>query len=114
VFEGDNWIAPVITGVFGIILSIVAAILARRGSKLGAQENRAPDVQEMWAQQEADRRMRQTMEDLWWKLWRAFQSYYRRVQTSVSRMDLTEAQLATFELNTKEQAAIDARPPDDK
>ena len=109
----DQGVAPAITGAFGIILSVVAAILARRGAKLGARESKAPDVQELWAQQEVDRRMRIAVETLWWNLWRAFQSFYRRVQLAVGKLDLTESQLKMFELNTKEQAAIDARPPED-
>ena len=63
-----EWISPSITGIFGIVLAIVAGILARRGSKLSAQEQRAPDVQELWAQQETDRRMRQVVEDMWLSL----------------------------------------------
>jgi len=109
----ETWIAPTIAGVFLVISGVLAAILARRGAKLGTREQKAPDVSDLWAQQEADRRMRIIMEDLWWKLWRAFQSFYRRVQTTVSTLDLTEAQLKHFELSPKEKAAIDARPPEE-
>lgn len=109
-FETE-WVGLIISGGFGVVLSIVAAIFARRGSKLGNQENRAPDVQEMWAQQEQDRRMRQVMEDLWWRLWRAFQAYYRRVMALAVAWGLTDEQIQKLELTTSEQKAIDARPP---
>lgn len=109
----SEFIGLVITAISGLLLSVVAAIMARRGSKLGTREQRAPDVQEMWAQQEADRRMRQLVEDLWWNLRRAFQSYFRRVTGAVSKMDLTEAQAKVFELNAKELAAIGAKPPEE-
>lgn len=108
----ENWVAPIITGVFGIILSVLAALLARRGAKMGTRESRAPNVEELWAQQEADRQARIAMETLWWNLWRAFQSFYRRVQHTISGLDLTEKQRNAFEMNAKEQAAIDARPPE--
>lgn len=109
----SEWVGLIISGLCGIVLSIVAAVMARRGSKLGNRETRAPDVQEMWAQQEADRRMRQLVEDLWWNLRRAFQSYFRRVTGAVGKMNLTEAQAKVFELTPKELAAIEARPPEE-
>lgn len=93
-------IAPGIAGFFAILTGIIAAIVARRNVKTGAREQRAPDVQEMWMQQEQDRRLRHLVEDMWWALRRAFQSYYRRVQSGGST-----------ELTTKEQAAIDAKLP---
>ena len=107
----ENMVGLVITAALGIVASTVAALLARRGSKLGSRENRAPDVQEMWAQQETDRRMRQIVEDIWWGLRRAFQSYYRRVTSAVAKLGLTEAQMKPFELTKAEQAAIDKEPP---
>ena len=107
----DNWVGLVISGVFGVILSILAAVFARRGAKIGNRETRAPDVQEMWAQQESDRRSRQSAEDLWWKLWRAFQSYYRRVMALAITWGLSPEQIKKLELTASEQKAIDARPP---
>lgn len=108
-----EWISPSITGIFGIVLAIVAGILARRGSKLSAQEQRAPDVQELWAQQETDRRMRQVVEDMWWVLRRAFQAYYRRFTNAAMHMNLTQEQARLFELSPEEVEAIEARPPKD-
>ena len=107
----ENVVGVVITGVFGLIVGIIGAIMARRGQKLGNRENRAPDVQEMWAQQESDRRMRQMVEDLWWNLRRAFQSYYRRVMNTVAKLGLDPK---PFELTAAEQKAIDASPPAEK
>lgn len=107
-------IAPVITGVFALLVGIVGGFMARRGSKLGHREQRAPDVQEMWAQQEADRRMRQLVEDLWWNLRRAFQSYYRRVTHTIIHLGLSDEIVAKFELTDKELAAIEAQPPIEK
>lgn len=109
----ETWIAPTIAGIFLVISGVLAAILARRGAKLGNREQKAPDVADLWAQQESDRRMRIIMEDLWWKLWRAFQSFYRRVQTVSAALDLTDAQIKQLELTAKERAAIDARPPEE-
>ena len=106
----ENAIGLIITGVFSVVVATLGAVLARRGAKLGNRETRAPDVQEMWAQQETDRRMRQIVEDLWWGVRRAFQSYFRRVTLAVSKLGLTEAQLKTFELTKAEQAAIDKEP----
>lgn len=108
----DIWIAPTITGVFAVIISLVGGVMAFRGSRIGAKEQRAPDVQEMWAQQDHDRRSRQAVEDMWWNLRRAFQSYFRRVTSAVMKMDISDAQRKAFELNTKELAAIEATPPD--
>lgn len=110
---GFEWIAPVITGVFAVVLTFVGGILARRGSKVGSLEQRAPDVQEMWAQQESDRRMRQVTEDMWWSLRRAFQSYYRRVTSALMQLSLTQEQAKAFELTHEEVEAIEARPPKD-
>lgn len=107
----ENLIGLVITGTFGLIIGIVGAIMARRGQKLGNRENRAPDVQEMWAQQESDRRMRQLVEDMEWTLRRAFRSYYRRVMNTVVKLGLDPKH---FELTTSEQKAIDATPPEEK
>jgi len=106
-----EWIGLIISGAVGVVLSIVAAVFTRRGAKLGSRENRAPDVQEMWAQQESDRRMRQIMEDLWWKLWRAFQGYYRRVMALAISWGLSAEQIKKLELTPAEQKTIDARPP---
>ena len=108
-----EWIAPTITGVFGLALATVAGFLARRGAKLGSREARMPDVQELWAQQEADRRMRQLVEDLWWRVRRAFQAYYRRVNSIAQQLDLPPEQLAHFELTKKELSAIDSTLPDE-
>ena len=102
-------IAPVITGIFALIVGIVSGFMAHRGSKLSTREQRAPDVQEMWAQQEADRRMRQAVEDMWWALRRAFQSYYRRVTYTLIALNIPEDKMSRFELTAKELAAIDAR-----
>lgn len=110
VFDPE-WVGLIITGVFSLILGIVAAVFTRRGARLGNKENRAPDVQEMWAQQEADRRQRQAVEDLWWKLWRTFQGYYRRVMALATLWGITDEQLKKLELTSAEQKAIDARPP---
>lgn len=107
----EQWIAPTITGVFGVLLATVTALLARRGAKQGNREQRAPDVQELWAQQESDRRMRQLVEDLWWTVRQAFQSYYRRVNTAVHLLNLTPEQLVLFELTKKELAAIESELP---
>jgi hypothetical protein len=109
----DALIAPVITGIFALIVGVVGGLMARRGSKLGAREQRAPDVQEMWAQQEADRRMRQLVEDMWWNLRRAFQSYYRRVTHAMVSLNIPDDKRAKFELTATELAAIDAHLPDD-
>lgn len=113
----ENIVGLVITAILGIVASTVAALLARRGAKLGNREQRAPDVQEMWVQQENDRRVRQIVEDIWWSLRRAFQSYYTRVQRAVQRLVssgvITEAQAKPFELTAAEQKAIDAEPESD-
>lgn len=114
---GTEWVAPSITGLFALIVGIVGGILARRGKRLEAKESRAPDVEMLWAQQESDRRARQSAEDLWWNLRRAFQSFYRRVQHHIGLLVaaglLTEVQASHFELTDKEKAAIDARPSED-
>lgn len=110
---GFEWISPVITGIFAVVLTFVGGLLARRGSKVGSLEQRAPDVQEMWAQQESDRRMRQITEDMWWALRRAFQSYYRRVTSALIQISLTKEQARAFELTPDEVEAIKARPPKD-
>ncbi len=109
---GTEWIAPTIAGAFALIAAIVASIMARRGARLGNRENRAPDVESMWAQQEADRIARQVAEDLWWKLWHAFQGYYRRVAALATKWGLTDEQKKLLELNAAEERAIDARPPE--
>jgi hypothetical protein len=109
----ENVIGLVITGVFGVTVTVLGGIMARRGSKLGSRENRAPDVQEMWTQQEHDRQMRQMVEDIWWSLRRAFQSYFRRVTTAIAKLDLTEAQKKSFQLSASEQKAIDMEPESD-
>lgn len=108
-----EWVAPVVTGIFGVIVVIMGAILARRGEKLGAREQRAPDVQQMWAQQESDRHVRQEVEDMWWELRRAFQGYYRRVTNKTLEMSLSEEDAKAFELTPKELKAVRARPPED-
>lgn len=110
----DNVIGLIITGIFSVVVATLGALLARRGAKLGNRETRAPDVQEMWAQQETDRRMRQIVEDLWWNLRRAFQSYYRRVVGAATKLGLSEAQMKQFELTKAEQAAIDKEPIEPK
>lgn len=109
----ESWVGLVITGVFTIVLAIVSAIMARRGAKVSNKENRAPDVQEMWAQQEADRRMRQIVEDMWWTLRRAFQSYFRRVTGLITKLNLPDDVAKQFELTPKELAAIEAQPPEE-
>lgn len=103
-----------ITGGFGLAIAIVGALMAARGRKLGNRETRAPDVQELWAQQELDRRARQHAEDLWWNLRRAFQSYFRRVIVAVDTMDLAPAARKLFDLTTSERRAIDAQMPTDE
>lgn len=113
-FIPEAAIGPIITGIFGLLIGLVAAFMARRGQKLGNRETRAPDVQEMWAQQEGDRRMRQLVEDIWWTLRRAFQSYYRRVNAEVAKMGLTEAQAKRFELTASERKAIETGLPEEK
>lgn len=110
---GPESIAPIVAGGFGLLTGIIAALLARRNSKMGSRENRAPDVQEMWAQQEADRRTRQVMEDMWWDLRSAFKSYFRRVSSAILRLDLTKEQSRVFSLTAAEKAAINATPPED-
>ena len=104
-------IAPLITGVFSLCIAVVGGVMAFRGSRIGAKEQRAPDVQEMWAQQESDRRTRQEVEDLWWQLRRAFQSYFRRVTGAVIKMNLSPEKRKVFELTTSELRAIEAKPP---
>lgn len=83
--------------ISGIILGAFGVWNRRRGN----QETKAPDVDQMWKQQESDRRAKYTLEDMWWTLRRAFQSYYRRVQAGGSR-----------ELTADEQAAIDRKLPE--
>lgn len=95
-----EFIAPSIAGVFAIITATIAAVVSRRNAKNSAREDRAPDVQELWAQQERDRQARYTLETLLWRLLHAFESYFGRVQAGGSK-----------ELTAKEQAAIDACVP---
>lgn len=108
-----EWIAPSVTGIFASLLALLSWILARRGAKVDHREQRAPDVQELWIQQEADRRMRRLVEDLWWRVRRAFQAYYRRVNTAAALMNLPPEQLKVFELTDKELAAIESALPED-
>jgi hypothetical protein len=110
---GNEWIAPIITGIFLVIVAIVGALLARRGQKLSSREDKAPDVQEMWVQQEADRRTRQLVEDMYWTLRRMFQSYYRRVLNTIATMNLPPEKAALFEMTAKEKAAANATLPDE-
>lgn len=107
---GQEFIAPVIAGIFLIITAVVAAVLARRNSTKGNREVRAPNVQEMWAQQEMDRRARQIMEDMWWDLRSAFKSYFRRVSSLVLTLGIEDKR---FNLTPMEKKAIEATPPED-
>ena len=109
----ESWVAPVITGIFALLVGVVGGVLARRGARLSHREQRAPSVQEMWAQQEEDRQMRILMEDRWWRLWRAFQSFYRRVQAAVVRLSIPEEHRKEFDLTEKEREAVNLRPPDE-
>lgn len=93
-------IAPLVTGIFLLVTGAIALFSNHRNMRNGARESRAPDVQEMWAQQEADRRQRHLVEDMWYNLRNAFRSYYRRQLAGGSK-----------ELSAKEQAAIDAELP---
>lgn len=104
-------LAPIISGIVAVIITTLGAIMARRGAKIGSKENRAPDVQEMWAQQETDRRIRQLVEDMWWNIRRAFQTYYRRVQLVAAEKGIDDPRL---ELTAKEQKIIDTPPPADE
>jgi hypothetical protein len=106
-------VAPIVTGIFTVITVLLSIFLARRNARMGNRENRAPDVQEMWAQQEADRRTRQVMEDMWWDLRGAFKSYFRRVSSAILMMNLTKEQLKIFTLTKAEHDAINAVPPED-
>lgn len=106
-------IGPLITGIFGISITIVAAVMARRGKRYDNRETRAPDVQEMWVQQERDRATRQHVEDLWWGVRRAFQSYFQRVTLEIIRMKLPESEQKKFELTASELRAIEATVPED-
>ncbi len=109
----QNIIGVIITGIFGIIIGIVAGLMARRGAKLGARENRAPDVQEMWAQQESDRRARQIIEDMYWDLRAAFQSYLRRVTDLIHASPLSDENKKKFELTPAEKKVVNAKLPTD-
>ena len=107
---GQDAIAPIIAGVFGIVTAILAGTIYRRNAKKGRRDVRAPNVQEMWAQQEADRRARQIMEDMWWDLRGAFKSYFRRVSSLVLTLGIEDKR---FNLTPSEKKAIDATPPED-
>jgi len=106
-----DWIAPTITGIFGLVLAIVTGVLASRGRRLGNRESRMPDVTDLWVQQEQDRRMRQLVEDLWWNVRRAFQSYYRRVNSAALALHLPADKMAAFELTKRELSAIESELP---
>lgn len=107
---GQEAIAPIIAGVFGVVTALVAAQLYRRNKTKGNRELRAPNVQEMWVQQELDRRARQVMEDMWWDLRSAFKSYFRRVTSLLLQLNIDDKR---FNLTTSEKKAIDATPPED-
>jgi thioesterase domain-containing protein len=109
----DNVVGLVITGVFGVVIAVVGGLMARRGARLGQREGRAPDVEQMWEQQEADRLARQRAEDLWWAVRRAFQSYFRRVTALADALALPPEKRRRFELLPAEKRAIDAEMPSD-
>lgn len=109
----QEWIAPIVGGIFAVVTGVLAYITSRRNAKKGNIERRAPDVQEMWVQQEADRRSRQVMEDIFWDLRSAFKSYFRRVSTAILGLNLTKEQTEIFSLTATEKKAIDATPPVD-
>lgn len=112
-FPSEDVTGLVITGIFGILVAVVTGVMARRGARLSNQEGRTPDVEQMWAQQELDRRQRQRAEDLWWAVRRAFQSYFRRTIMAVDALDLPPAVRRKFDLLPAEQRAINADMPDD-
>lgn len=107
-------IAPIITSVLAVVVAVLGGIMARRSQKLGNIQQRAPDVQQMWSQQETDRRMRRRAEDIWWNIRRAFQTYYRRVNLAVLKLDLTPEQTKEFDLTMTELKAIEAELPEEE
>jgi hypothetical protein len=112
--DGNSaWIAPTIAGGFAVVTALFAAYTANRNRRKGNLEQRAPDVQEIWVQQENDRRQRQIMEDMWWDLRAAFKSYFRRVSSTLLRLNVSDEDAKMFSLTASETAAINATPPSD-
>jgi len=96
----DVWIAPTITGVFGVLVVIAGAIIARRNLRTGAREARTPDVDESWREAERQRYARGLFEELFYVVRGGFRSYVRRAQEG-----------GALELTPQEKAAHDVSAP---
>jgi hypothetical protein len=100
-------VTPYIPVLVIILGSIIVGIFNRYNNKKGNVETRAPDVNEIWQQQamqskelDMERKLRRTLEDMYRDLRRVFMGYVLRVQNG-----------GNTELNTREQKAVDTKPP---
>lgn len=96
----DQLIAPIIAGVILAASSITGYVIASRTSRSTAKDNRAPDVNEAWAETDRARARMHAVEDLFYRVRSAFRSYWMRVADGGS-IQLTEV----------ERAALEADPP---
>jgi hypothetical protein len=100
-------VTPYLPLIGTVVGAIVVGIFAMWNRRRGATENRAPDVNEIWQQQNSQSReldlerwLRRALEDFVRDLRRAFHSYVRRVQGGGST-----------DLAPHEQKMFDADPP---
>lgn len=103
----SEFITPYLPLLSGILGAMIVGLFAIWNRRRGAVETRAPDVNEIWHQQDAqsraldlERKMRRWLEDLLTEALRAFRGYVHRVHRGGST-----------ELNTKELKVYETKVP---
>lgn len=105
-----EWVAPTIAGLFAVITGSIAAFVAIRNVRTGAREQRAPDVNEAWAETERARARMHVAEDFFYMIRGAFKGFARRVMQQHPDVELTSAERKALEteLPTADEKRKDA------
>ena len=104
---------PLITVAIG---GIIVGVFSVYNRKRGAIETRAPDVNEIWVQQEAQSRLldeerkgRRRLESMLGQLWSTFVGYVNRVQSGGS-MQLTTHEMDIITESKDFDATVPSKP----
>lgn len=97
-----EWLAPLVATILAAVVGITGAILNYRSQRSGAKEQRAPDVNEAWAETRLARRREHIIEELFYDLRGLFKNLARRVSD----------RYPDFELTDQERAGLEMKPPD--
>lgn len=100
---GTEWIAPTISGVLLLVISIVGGIISLRNNRSSAVESRAPSASQAWNETDRARERMHAFEDLFYTVRAALKNLVRAVSRDHPDYVLTKDVIDAMQLEPPDE-----------